>query len=114
MRYTRTLLLLAFMVSRLLSQDKDKDKTDELPSNEKAQKTYKQALDYLHRRMPDEALEEFKKADKQEGGHCVACQKMMIKHGVDLREWKTAEIAAEEMVAQAQGDKNIALANYQF
>jgi len=114
MRYTRTLLLLAFMVSPLLSQDKDKDKTDELPSNEKAQKAYKQALDCLHRRMPDAALDEFKKADKQDGGHCVACQKMMIKHGVDLREWKTAEIAAEEMVAQAQGDKNIALAHYQF
>ena len=90
------------------------EKIEEGPSNEKAQKTYKEALDFVHRRMTDAALESFKKADKQDGGHCAPCQKKMIKYGIELREWKTAETAAEEVVAQAQGEKNVALAHYQF
>ena len=30
----------------------------------------------------------------------------MIKYGVELGEWKTAEQAAEEMVAEAQGEQD--------
>jgi hypothetical protein len=50
------------------------------PTREKAQKTYKDALKELHERHPDMVLENFKKADKQDGGHCPACQKQMIQH----------------------------------
>jgi thiol-disulfide isomerase/thioredoxin len=110
MRYVRMMLVLASFALPLAAQDKP----DEGPTNEKAQKTYKEALDYLHRRMTDAALDAFKKADKQDGGHCLACQKKMIKYGVELGDWKTAETAAEEEVDQAQGDKNVALAHYQF
>lgn len=110
MRYATIVLALACMVAPLRAQEK----TDEGPSNEKAQKTYKDALEYIHRRMTDAALDAFKKADKQDGGHCAACQKKMIKYGIELRDWKTAEAAAEEVVAQAQGEKNLALAHYQF
>jgi thiol-disulfide isomerase/thioredoxin len=84
------------------------------PTNEKAQKTYKQGLDYIHQRMDVAALESFKKADKQDDGHCVACQKKMVKYGVELGEWKTAEAAGEEMVAEAHSDKDLALAHYQL
>jgi thiol-disulfide isomerase/thioredoxin len=84
------------------------------PSNEKAQKTYKEALRYLHDREKVQAFEGFKKADKQDGGHCMACQKQVIKFGVELEDWKAAEFAAQEMVAEAQGDRGTALAHYQF
>lgn len=84
------------------------------PTNEKAQKTYKEAQDYLHRRMTAEALDEFKKADKQDGGHCLACEKMMVKYGLELQDWKIAETGAAEMVANAQGAKNTAIAHYQL
>jgi thiol-disulfide isomerase/thioredoxin len=113
MRYARMILVLVSIVAALAAQDK----TDEGPTNEKAQKTYKEALEYLHRRMTDFALDGFKKADKQDGGHCLACQKRMIKYGIELREWKTAETGAEEMVEQAQGDKDdkkVALAHFQY
>lgn len=100
----------AFTVAPLRAQED----TDKGPANEKAQKTYKEAQGYLQRRMKDAALDGFKKADKQDDGHCRACQKQMIRYGMELGEWKVAEDAAEEMVAQAQGDKNIALAHYQF
>jgi thiol-disulfide isomerase/thioredoxin len=103
------ILILAAVVIPTVAQ------TDaEGPANEKAQKTYKQAQDYLHQHMTGAALESFKKADKQDDGHCVACQKKMIKYGIELGEWKTAEIAAEERVAMAQGAKDLALAHYQL
>ena len=37
----------------------------------------------------------------------------MIKYGIELGEWKTDELAAEEMIAEAQSDKDRAIAHYQ-
>jgi peroxiredoxin len=98
----------------LNAQEKAAEGTAEGPINPKAQKTYNQALDDLHHRRNYPALEDFKKADKQEDGHCVPCQHQMLKLGAQLRDWKTAEAAATELTDQAQGEKNIALAHYQF
>jgi thiol-disulfide isomerase/thioredoxin len=84
-----------------------------LPTDEKALKTYEKAVKSLREHREEEALDNFKKADKQDGGHCLACQKQMIKYGEELGEWKTAEFGAEEIVAQAQGPKDTALAHYQ-
>ncbi|HYL87106.1 MAG TPA: TlpA disulfide reductase family protein [Candidatus Angelobacter sp.] len=84
------------------------------PTNEKAQKPYKQGLQHLQERREEWALDDFKKADKQDDGRCVACQKQMIKYGVKYGEWKIAELAAGEIVAEAQDDKAVALAHYQL
>ncbi len=109
MRYYGLILILAGLVIPTLAQN-----AAEGPTNEKAQKTYKQAQDYLHQHMTGAALDSFKKADKQDDGRCVACQKNMIKYGIELGEWRTAETAAEESVAIAQGAKELALAHYQL
>lgn len=84
------------------------------PTSEKAQKTYKEALYYLHQHMVGPALESFKKADKQDGGHCAACHERMIKYGLELQDWKTADLAAQETVADARTAKDIAVAHYEF
>jgi peroxiredoxin len=84
------------------------------PTNEKAQKSYRDAMRYLHDRDKLQAFESFKKADKQDGGHCVACQKQVIKLGTELEDWKAAELAAQEMVAETQGDRGTALAHYEL
>lgn len=84
------------------------------PTNEKAQKSYKSALQSLHDRKEEWALDDFKKADKQDGGHCLACQKQMIKYGIKYGDWKAAELGAEEIVSEAQNDKEAALAHYQY
>jgi thiol-disulfide isomerase/thioredoxin len=110
MKCAELILVLACIVAPLFAQEK----TEEGPTNEKAQKTYKEGLEYLHRRMTDAALDSFKKADKQDGGQCLACQRKMIKYGLEMRDWKTAEMAAAEIVAGAQGQKDLALAHYQF
>ena len=84
------------------------------PTNEKAQRTFKEASELERKHDTHWALESFKKADKQDGGHCLACQKKMIKYGIELQDWKTAETAADELVAAAQGPKNVALAHFQL
>ena len=83
------------------------------PTNEKAQKTYREASEYLQKHMNGSALEDFKKADKQDGGHCMACQKKMIKYGISLGDWKTAEQAANELVLEAKTPTDLALAHYE-
>jgi peroxiredoxin len=110
MGYLAMVLVLTCILTPVMAQVK----TGEGPTNEKAQKTYKEGLDYLHRHMTDAAVNAFKKADRQDDGHCVACQKEMIKYGMEVGDWKTAETAADEMVVQASGAKNLALAHYQF
>jgi thiol-disulfide isomerase/thioredoxin/peroxiredoxin family protein len=103
-----TLLATCFLTAALAQV------TKEGPTDEKAQKTYKQALQHLQERKEEWALDDFKKADKQDGGHCLACQKQMIKYGVKFEDWKVAELAGEEMIAEAQGNKEIALAHFQL
>ena len=82
------------------------------PTNEKAQKTFQEALELEKKHQPGWALDGFKKADKQDGGHCVACQKKMVQLGIGLRDWKVAGMAAGELVAEAQGNKEVAVAHY--
>ncbi|MHB8501834.1 MAG: redoxin domain-containing protein [Candidatus Acidiferrales bacterium] len=104
----RILLLFSLSATPLLAQTQV-----EGPTSEKAQKTYKRALEDVHKRMIDFALDGFKKADRQDEGHCVACQRKMITYGLELHDWKTAQTAAEEMVAEAQGNRNLALAHFE-
>jgi outer membrane protein assembly factor BamD (BamD/ComL family) len=70
MRLTIATVVCACLAIPLLAQT-----ASEGPSNEKAQKTYKEAQQYLHQREYQAALDSFKKADKQDDGHCRACQK---------------------------------------
>jgi len=109
MQRATALLILFFFAILVSAQDKS-----EGPTNEKAQKTYKQAEEYAHHRMLDSALDSYKRADKQDDGRCESCQRKMIKYGIELEDWKTAQTGAEEMLAQAKGDKNIAIAHYQL
>jgi thiol-disulfide isomerase/thioredoxin len=109
MRLVRLALAFACLSSPIFAQDK----TDG-PSNDKAQKTYKRALEYLRKWHVGEAFDDFKKADKQDGGHCLPCQKQMIKYGVQFGDWKAAELGAEEIVAEVRGAQDTAVAHYQL
>lgn len=84
------------------------------PANERAQKTFQEALQLQKKHQVQWALDSFKKADKQDGGHCLACQRNMVAYGIELQDWKTAETASDEMIAEAQGDKALALAHFHF
>ena len=110
MRFVLACLALMCVLAPVLAQEKKVDG----PANEKAQKTYKDALQALHEHRTDMALDSFKKADKQDDGHCRACQDKMIKYGIELGEWKIAEVAAKRGLAEAHGDRDTALAHYDF
>jgi len=84
------------------------------PTDEKAQKTYKEALKSLREHDGESAFNNFKKADKQDGGHCLSCQKQMVRLGVEREDWKTAELAATEMIAEANDERTQAVAHEQF
>ena len=83
------------------------------PTNPKAQKTYQEALELARKNQIESAFDAFRKADKQDGGHCIDCKHRIVKYGIELQEWKPAEAAAAELIAQAQGPRNLALAHYQ-
>lgn len=101
---------LVFFAVTTVSQDKP-----EGPTDEKARKTYTNALEEAKSRSKlIFALDDFKKADKQDGGHCKACQRQMVKYGIELGEWKTAELGATEMIADAKEPRDLALAHYQY
>lgn len=108
MRYRRVFPLLIFLLTPVLAQE-----TSDGPMSEKAQKAYKEGLELERKHDARWALDSFKKADKQDEGRCVACQKKIIKYATQLQDWKAAQTAAAEMVAEAKGDKSVALAHYQ-
>jgi len=110
MKFTGIALGLIFLASPIFAEDQP----PQGPSNEKAQKTYKDALEYLYRREIISAYEAFKKADKQDDGRCRACQRQIIKYGQEFQDWKALEIVGAEMIAEAQGPKEVALAHYEL
>jgi thiol-disulfide isomerase/thioredoxin len=109
MRSASILLILSSALIPLLAQE-----ANEGPSNEKAQKTYKQGLEYLSKHQHAFALDSFKKADKQDGGHCFGCQKEMIYYGSKLGDWKAAELGAQEMIAESGDPRGKAISHYQM
>lgn len=110
MRHFTLLILLAALAVPSFTQQTD----TQGPNNGKAKKTYKEALDFLQHRQVGPALDSFKKADKQDDGHCFDCQQKIIKYGVQLQDWKAVESAGEELVAEAKGARDQALAHYDF
>jgi thiol-disulfide isomerase/thioredoxin len=110
MRFLYIVLALCFAASAAVADEKPKDE----PTNDKAQKTYKEAIELLKMRRTGAALDAFKKADKQDSGHCFGCQKQMISFGTQFGEWKTAELGAEEMIAEAHDPQTIAISHYQM
>ena len=109
MRYAGLTLFILSMAMLLPAQD-----TQDGPKNEKARKTYQEGLTYARQHRIEQALDDFKKADKQDDNHCLACQKLIVQYATDLRDWKTAEAAAREWAGQAQGNKDTAIAHYEL
>lgn len=82
------------------------------PVSDKAQKTYREGLTYLQKHMPQAALDSFKKADRQDDGRCLVCQKQIITCGIQVGDWKAAEKAADAMVSESRAPEDAAVAHY--
>lgn len=109
MRFFATIVLLAGSALLLPVQGQQ-----EGPTDQKARKAFKEAFDYLRERKLEAALDSFKKANKEDGGHCRPCLSKIIDLALELRDWKSAQTAAAGIAADAQGERNVALADYQL
>ncbi|WP_446743044.1 redoxin domain-containing protein [Silvibacterium acidisoli] len=81
------------------------------PTDPKAQKTFADARNWLKERNERSALDSYRKADKQDGGHCAACRDEVIRLGLRVGDFKAADEAAEEAIAQAPAGVDTARAH---
>src|SRR5580700_4060509 len=105
MKPLRTGLLLTLIFMPTFAQE-----SADGPTDPKARKSYQEGLNHLQKHNTEMALDNFKKADKQDGGHCAACQEQMIRLGEKIGDWKVAERGAEERAAGAKNERDKALA----
>jgi len=77
------------------------------PTDPKAKKTYDDALKLLGEHQTIFALDGFRKADKQDGGHCITCEFQAWKAAVEIRDFKAAREQSEAILAHvtSPGDK---------
>lgn len=85
------------------------------PTDPKAQKTYAAALKKLNDRrsypsgemMNLDILDSFRKADKQDGGQCIACKENIFKYAMLTGDYKLAEQSAEQLtpLVHTQADR---------
>ncbi len=77
------------------------------PADPKARKTYDEATKLMQEHKWVFALDGFRKADKQDGGHCVICEYRAWSAAAEVGDLKAARTQAEAMLAQvtSPGDK---------
>lgn len=80
------------------------------PADPKAQKTFASALDWVRHHDYAAAVGSFRKADKQDGGHCRECAYQIVKYGLETGDFKDANAAAEQLIADARSPEDTARA----
>jgi thiol-disulfide isomerase/thioredoxin len=74
------------------------------PTDPKALKTYAAAIDWEKHKFYNEALESFRKANKQDGGQCWQCLRRAYNLALKLDAYKDAVEVAHDMLPLAQTD----------
>ncbi len=80
--------------------------------NEKAQKTLVGAVVQEKEHHFSFAIEEFRKADKQDGGGCLPCKEHIVTIGMETGDYKAAMAAEEELLREASTPAQQAHAHY--
>lgn len=84
------------------------------PTDPKARKTYADALDWDKHKFYDSALQNFLKANKQDGGHCWECLRRAYGLAVKLDAYKDAVDIARQMMPFAQNDRDKASLHFRL
>ena len=84
------------------------------PSDAKAQKTYANAVEWQKRGAKAAAIDDFRKANKQDGGHCPDCLRQAYGLAVSIGDYKAAADIAREWIAMAQTDTDRAAGHYRI
>lgn len=104
--YLLSFLLLASMPCMLLSARSQE------PTDLKAKKTYAEAVAASKGRGKQQALDLFRKADKQDGGHCWECAKQAASLALRLEDLKQARNEAMELEGLAKTPEEQATAHF--
>ena len=81
------------------------------PTDPRAQKTWQEAQAWVRQHQYGAAVDAMKKADKQDGGHCKQCALEIIGYGLQSGDFKAADAAAQQLIADAKTPKEIAVAH---
>lgn len=81
------------------------------PSNPKAQKTFQDAVKWAQQGDYTAAIDLFRKANTQDGGHCEECAHKIVKYGEQVGDFKAAESAAQQLIADAKDARATATAH---
>lgn len=84
------------------------------PTDPKAQKTFAEATDFLRQGDRLAAIDEFRKANKQDGNHCSVCLERAFKLALDIGDYKTAESVMTDTLAQATNNADRATRYFQL
>lgn len=74
------------------------------PTNPKAQKTFAEASDWQKRGYKLQAMDSFRKANTQNGGHCAVCLSRAYVLALDMRDYKLAEAILRDWLPMASTD----------
>jgi thiol-disulfide isomerase/thioredoxin len=74
------------------------------PTDPKARKTYADAFNWEKVGMKGAAIDAFRKANKQDGGHCFKCLSNAYELALSIGQYKEAEEIAREWLPSAQTD----------
>ena len=84
------------------------------PTDPKAKKTYASALEWEKHHNDGAAIDDFRKANKQDGGNCSECLKKAYLLAMHIGDFKQAEDISHEFLAVAQSSADKAEAHYRL
>jgi tetratricopeptide (TPR) repeat protein len=84
------------------------------PTDPKARKTFINAAEWEKAGDQSAAIADYRKANKQEGGHCSECLSRAYKLALDISDFKTAENIARDRLSMAQTDLDRASGHYRL
>jgi len=82
------------------------------PTDTKARKTFASAMDWEKHRDYGAALDDFRKANKQDGGHCGECLRRAYTLAVRVGAYKDAVEIAREFLPLSQSDEEKAIGHF--
>jgi thiol-disulfide isomerase/thioredoxin len=82
------------------------------PTDPKAKKTFAEAIEWEKHRDRQSAIDDFRKANKQDGGHCTECMRRAYTIATEIGAYKDAVEIVREWLPQAQTDQEKAAMHY--
>ncbi len=82
------------------------------PTDPKARKTFAEATDWQKRGFIASAVDTYRKANKQDGGHCTECLNRAFRLAEQIGDYKTAESVARDWMPLAKSDADRATVHF--